>query len=84
MALPVRDLLAVGLGAVLGLVMLVYPQLLIRLHTLGRQPRTPGPAGPADGAAETDAKWLWLVRLLGVACLGVAAVIGAGLLGVAG
>ena len=76
MALPVRELLAVVLGALLGLVMIAYPQLIVQVHTVGRRPRTPGPAGPEG---ETDAKWLWLVRLLGVACLGVAAVIGAGL-----
>jgi len=76
MALPVRDLLAVVLGVLLGLVMIAYPQLIVQVHTVGRRPRTPGPAGPD----ETDAKWLWLVRLLGVACLGVGAVVGAGLL----
>jgi hypothetical protein len=77
MALPVRDLLAVGLGAALGLVMIAFPQVVVQMHLLGRRPRTPGPAG---GDYEVDAKWLWLVRLLGVACLGIAGVIGAGLL----
>jgi hypothetical protein len=76
MALPVRDLLAVGLGAVLGLVMIAFPQVVVRMHLLGRQPRTPGPAG---GDADVDTKWLWLVRGLGVACLGVAGIVGAGL-----
>jgi hypothetical protein len=78
MALPVRDLLAVGLGAALGLVMIAFPQLVVQMHTLGRQPRTPGPAG---GDSDVDGKWLWVVRALGVGCLGIAAVIGAGLLG---
>jgi hypothetical protein len=77
MALPVRDLLAAVLGVLLGLLMIAYPQVIVQVHTVGRRPRTPGPAGP-DG--DTDAKWLWLVRVLGVACLGVGAVIGAGLL----
>jgi len=75
MAVPVRELLAVVLGAGLGLFMLAYPRVIVKVHAVGRRPRTPSPAGP-----DVDDKWLWVVRVLGVACLVVAAVIGAGML----
>lgn len=65
-----RQVLAVGLGLVLGVLCVAFPQAVIRLQTAGRvQGSRRGPYGE-DG--EFPATWTWVVRALGVACLAVA------------
>ncbi|NHX35194.1 MULTISPECIES: hypothetical protein [Halolamina] len=70
----IRELLAVGLGAVLGIVLLVAPGTAIRLSVFG------GPTRRRRGDYGTDEpvpdQWRWLARALGLACLAIAAWIG--------
>jgi hypothetical protein len=72
----VRDLLAVVLGAVLGIVLLVAPRAAVRLSVAGGPQNRRGEYG-ADG--ELAPKYVWLVRALGLACLGIAGFIAYGL-----
>jgi hypothetical protein len=71
-----RDLLAVGLGALLGLVLLAAPRTAFRLSVAGGPQNRRGEYG-ADG--EVPARYLWLIRALGLACLAVAGYIASGL-----
>jgi len=71
-----RDLLAVGLGALLGLVLLVAPRTAFRLSVAGGPQNRRGEYG-ADG--EVPVRYLWLIRALGLACLAVAGYIASGL-----
>jgi len=74
MAVPVRDLLAVVLGVGLGLLLVAYPRVIVRVHTVGRTPRSP--PGPAGEDAAIDDRWLWLVRALGAGSITVGLVVG--------
>lgn len=65
-----RSLLAVVLGVLLGGFFLLFPGTAFRLRAVGRNPTTG--RGPY-GTAESPPAWVyWLIRLLGVVCLGVA------------
>jgi len=72
MPVPVtRELLAVVLGAALGVALLVAPRTALGLSVfVGPTRRRRGDYG-ADGAVPD--RWAWVVRGLGVACLVVAA-----------
>lgn len=62
----VRELLAAVLGIGLGIVIVAFPQFVVKIHTLGR--------GPQDrhgefGTHAVEGKWLWVVRAIGVLVL---------------
>lgn len=61
-----RELLAVVLGAALGVLLLVYPRAFIRVQTLGRVPHD---RHGEYGSDDPPARWTRVVQLLGVACL---------------
>jgi hypothetical protein len=70
----IRQLLAVVLGVLFGLVLLAAPRAALKLSVLS------GPQGRRRdgewGADDPVPAWLvWVVRALGLACLGVAAFI---------
>lgn len=71
----IRELLAVALGALLGIVLVAAPRTALRLSVVGGPQRRRGDYGTDGEVADT---WAWLVRALGVGCLLVAAVIGYG------
>lgn len=64
-----RELLAVVLGVALGVLLLVYPQVFIRIQTLGRLPHD---RHGSYGSDDPPSRWARVVQLLGVACLLVA------------
>jgi hypothetical protein len=72
----VRELLAIALGALLGLVCIVRPTAVARLSVVGR---TGGPTRDPRNEYGTDNDLTgWrrrIVQALGVVCIGVAAVI---------
>jgi hypothetical protein len=68
----VRELVAIALGALLGLAAIAYPEALLRIQTAGTRPDRRNDYG--EGGTVSDRAVL-VVRLLGVAVLGVAAVI---------
>ncbi|MGB9964020.1 hypothetical protein [Halobacterium sp. CBA1126] len=69
----IRELLAVVLGAALGLAMILAPRAALQLSIfVGPNRRRRGEYGTDDTIPDT---WAWLVRALGVACLAVAGVI---------
>lgn len=72
----VRDLLAIALGVLLGLVLLAAPRTAFQLSAVGGPQNRRGEYG-ADG--EVPDRYLWLIRVLGLACLGVAGYIADGL-----
>ncbi|WP_435098637.1 hypothetical protein [Halarchaeum sp. P4] len=65
-----RTTLAVALGAALGLLCLARPDVVLRLSVLGTT--TPGRTGPY-GDDDASSRALVVVRILGAACLAVAA-----------
>lgn len=65
----IRDLLAILLGLSLGLVLLAAPRTAFRLSVAGGPQHRRGEYG-ADG--EVPDRYLWLIRALGLACLGIA------------
>lgn len=67
-----RELLAIGLGVLVGLAALLFPGVLLRVHTAGTRPDRQN--GYGQGGVTSDRAVL-LVRLLGAAVLVVAAVI---------
>ncbi|WP_049979831.1 hypothetical protein [Halolamina rubra] len=69
----IRELLAVALGAVLGLVLVVAPGPAIRLSVVGGPTQRRGDYGTDKPVPE---RWRWIARALGVACLAIAAWIG--------
>ncbi|MDS0261382.1 hypothetical protein NDI56_18430 [Haloarcula sp. S1CR25-12] len=69
----IRQLLAVVLGALLGLGLVLAPRAALRLSVfVGPQRRRRGEYGSDD---PIPALWVWATRGLGVVCLGVAAAI---------
>ncbi|WP_430505693.1 hypothetical protein [Haloparvum sp. PAK95] len=70
-----RELLAVALGALLGLLLVAAPRTALQLSVVGGPQRPRGDYGSDGDVGDT---WVWLVRALGVGCLLVAAVIGYG------
>lgn len=69
----IRELLAVVLGALLGVVLVAAPRAALRLSVfLGPQRRRRGDYGTDDDIPDT---WAWVVRVLGLACIAVAAFI---------
>jgi hypothetical protein len=71
-----RDLLAVGLGIALGLVLLAAPRTAFRLSVVGG---TQNRRGEYGAAGEVPARYVWLIRALGLGCLGIAGVIAFGM-----
>lgn len=65
----IRELLAVGLGVLLGVFLVAFPQVFLRIQLLGRLPRDRGGRYGDQGDA---GRWLWLVRGLGALSLLVA------------
>jgi hypothetical protein len=72
-----RELLAVALAAVLGLVLVAKPNAALRLQwfTFDTSSGRHGEWGNPDEEREFDGKWLWLVRAIGVVVLAVGAAI---------
>lgn len=68
----VRELLAVGLGALLGIVALVYPEALLRIQTAGTRPDRRDEYGQGG---HTSTRAVLLVRLLGAASIAIAVVV---------
>lgn len=62
----VRTLLAALLGVLIGVVCLVAPDAVVRVHTAGRRPNGRGEYG-TDGTIPT--RWRRVVQALGVGCL---------------
>jgi len=73
-AIPIRDLLAAVLGIGLGLLLVVYPEAVVRVQTVGRVP------GDRTGEYGQDATvpdtWRLIVRVLGVVVLGTGLFVG--------
>ncbi|AGN00974.1 hypothetical protein L593_05125 [Salinarchaeum sp. Harcht-Bsk1] len=71
-----RDLLAIVLAAVLGLALVVAPGAVLRLQWFTFDP-TSGRRGEwgNDEPRQFDAKWLWLLRGIGVVVLAIGAAI---------
>lgn len=70
--LGLREWLAVGLGALIGVFLLVAPGAAIKLSIAGGRQQHRGEYG-SDGSPPDH--YLWIARGLGLACLAVAAVI---------
>ncbi|PSQ15881.1 hypothetical protein BRD00_12775 [Halobacteriales archaeon QS_8_69_26] len=71
---PLRETLAAVLGVALGLVLIAYPEAVVRVHTVGRVPgNRRGEYG--DDATIPDT-WRWAVRVAGVACVAVGLFVG--------
>ncbi len=69
----IRELLAVVLGILLGVVLVAAPRTALRLSVfLGPQRRRRGDYGIDNDIHDM---WAWIVRALGVACIAVAAFI---------
>ncbi|WP_324664696.1 hypothetical protein [Haloarcula sediminis] len=69
----IRQLLAVGLGALFGLFLLVAPRAALKLSVVSGGPRRRrGEYGSDDAIPD---RWVWATRAVGVACLAVAAYI---------
>jgi hypothetical protein len=58
-----RELVAAALGVGLGLLLVVYPDAMIRSFLAGRSPQ--GRHGEYGTEGLPDEKWRWLVRGLG-------------------
>lgn len=68
-----RELLAIGLGFGLGIGLLLAPRTAIRLSVVNGQRGRRGEYGTDDPIPD---HWAWVVRVLGLACIVVAAFIG--------
>ena len=73
----VRDFLAIGLGVLLGFLLLAAPRAAFQLSVAGGPKNRRGDYG-ADG--EVPGHYVWLIRVLGLACLAIAGFIAYGLL----
>lgn len=71
----VRELLAIALGALLGVLCITAPGAVFKLSVLGGASPTRNPGGEYGSDAEPSNRALLLVRALGVACLAIAAVV---------
>lgn len=60
-----RTLLAAVLGVGLGVVLLAYPDVVVRVHTAGRLPHDR--TGEYGNDASTPGRWRRIVQLVGVA-----------------
>lgn len=65
--MDLTTVLAALLGVGLGLVAIVAPEALVRVHTAGRLPTGRHGEYGADGVPE---RWTQIVRLVGVALIG--------------
>ncbi|GAB7011100.1 hypothetical protein [Halorubrum trueperi] len=66
----IRELLAVVLGALLGIALITAPRTALRLSVfVGPNRRRRGEYGMEETVSN---KWTWVVRALGVACLAIA------------
>lgn len=63
----VRTLLAAVLGVLIGVVCLVAPDAVVRVHTAGRRPHDRSGGYGTDAAL--PARWRWVVRAVGVGCV---------------
>jgi len=63
----VRTLLAALLGAVLGLVMVLAPEFVVQVHTVGRRPHEG--RGEYGGERDVPDQWRRLVQAAGVALI---------------
>ena len=70
-----RSLIAAVLGIGLGLLVVRYPDAVIRLHTVGRLPPDRGGGYGSDGSAPD--RWRWAVRAAGVVFVGAGLYFGA-------
>jgi len=66
----VRTLLAIVLGALLGLVCVLAPGAVVRVQTAGRRPDG---TGGEYGTDTVSTRWKRVVQALGIGCLLVAA-----------
>ena len=69
----VRELLAIALGALLGVACLAAPGAVFRLSVLGGASPTRNPGGEYGSDPEPSNRALLVVRVIGVACLAIAA-----------
>ncbi|AKH97011.1 hypothetical protein [Halanaeroarchaeum sulfurireducens] len=68
-----RELLAIVLGAALGVTLLVAPRAALKLSVfVGPNRRRRGDYGTDDTVSD---QWVWIVRGVGVACLAISAYI---------
>jgi hypothetical protein len=65
--MTLRQALAAVLAVALGVVLITYPEALVRVHTVGRVPGDRGGSYGEDGTL--DARWQWLIRGLGAVCV---------------
>ncbi|MFB6093572.1 MAG: hypothetical protein ABEJ77_01340 [Halanaeroarchaeum sp.] len=72
-----RTLLAAVLGVVLGVVFLVFPEAIVRVHLAGRLPRDRG--GSYGSAPPVRDRWRRVVQAVGLAALLLGASLGAGI-----
>lgn len=73
--MDLRSVLAAVLGVGLGVLLVVAPEALVRVHTVGRVPGQRGGEYGADDALSERTRRL--VQLLGVACVAVGLYVGA-------
>lgn len=66
-----RQALAAVLAVGLGLVLVAYPEALVRVHTVGRVPNDRGGSWGEDGGL--DSRWQWVIRAVGVVCVALGA-----------
>lgn len=69
----IRELLAIALGVLLGLVAITFPDTLVRIQTAGTRPDRQDGYGDDSGTVSTLARRV--VQFLGVVALAVAVVI---------
>jgi hypothetical protein len=68
----IRELLAVTLGVLLGIILIVAPRAALQLSIfVGPDRRRRGDYGTDKHESFSD-QWTWLIRGLGVACLMIA------------
>ncbi|WP_227376344.1 hypothetical protein [Haladaptatus halobius] len=63
----VRETLAAVLGIGIGILLVAYPEVFIRIQTVGRLPYDRG--GEYGTTASLPTRWRRLVQLVGIGCL---------------